>query len=108
MRHIIPLEDWLVEAYLKAATDLTIYKPSEVVEQTQELTAQMASKDREIQALKDNVKSIKEDMQDIFEVLRIVKRNDGRVGSDKTVLDENRNITFYQDYENAACARRLV
>jgi len=65
----------------------------------------MASKDREIQALKDNVKSMQED---IFEVLRIVKRNDGRVGSDKTVLDENRNITFYQDYENAACARRLV
>jgi len=73
-----PREDWLVEAYLKAVNDLTIYKPNEVVEQTQELTAQMASKDKEIQALKDNVKSMQADMQDIFEVLRVVKRNDGR------------------------------
>jgi hypothetical protein len=103
-----PLEDWLVEAYLKAVTDLTIYKPSEVVEQTQELTVQMASKDKEIQALKDNVKSMQEDMQDIFEVLRVVKRNGGRVGTDKTVLDENRNITFYQDYENAHGLRQTV
>ena len=40
--------------------------------------------------------------QDVaFEVLRIVKRNDGRVGPDKTVLDEKRNFTIYQDYESA-------
>jgi len=44
---------------------------------------------------------VQEDMKNIFEVLRVVKRNGGRVGTDKTVLDENRNITFYQDYENA-------
>ena len=40
-------------------------------------------------------------MNDVFEVLKVVKRNGGRVGKYKTVLDENRNITFYQDYENA-------
>jgi hypothetical protein len=51
---------------------------------------------------------MQEDMQDIFEVLRVVKRNDGRVGTDKTVLDENRNITFYQDYENAQGLRQTV
>ena len=103
-----PLDDWLVEAYLKAVTDLTIYKPNEVVQQTQELTAHMASKDKEIKALKDNVKSMQADMQDIFEVLRVVKRNDGRVGMDKTVLDENRNFTIYQDYENAHGLRKTV
>ena len=51
---------------------------------------------------------MQEDMQDIFEVLRVVKRNGGRVGTDKTVLDENRNITFYQDYENAHGLRQTV
>ena len=44
---------------------------------------------------------MREDMNDIFEVLKVVKRNGGRVCKEKTVLDENRNITFYQDYENA-------
>ena len=35
---------------------------------------------------------------------------DGRVGTDKTVLDENRKITFYQDAPRAhmVCVRRLV
>ena len=54
------------------------------------------------------MKSMHEDMNDVFEVLRIVKRNDGRVGTDKTVLDENRNITFYQDYENAHGLRQTI
>jgi hypothetical protein len=45
---------------------------------------------------------------DVFEVLKVVKRNGGRVGKDKTVLDENRNITFYQDYENARGLRQTV
>lgn len=51
---------------------------------------------------------MQDDMQDIFEVLRVVKRNGGRVGTDKTVLDENRNFTIYQDYENAHGLRQTV
>ena len=47
-------------------------------------------------------------MNDVFEVLKVIKRNGGRVGKDKTVLDENRNITFYQDYENARSLRQTV
>jgi hypothetical protein len=31
-------------------------------------------------------------------VLRIAKQNDGRIGKDKTISDENRHITFYEDY----------
>lgn len=38
-------------------------------------------------------------MKNIFEVLRIAKQNDGRIGKD-AILDENRHITFYEDYAN--------
>jgi restriction endonuclease len=52
-----PPEDWLIEAYLKAIPDLTIYKPNEVAEQTQkqtqELTERMESNDQEIRALRE-------------------------------------------------------
>jgi hypothetical protein len=51
---------------------------------------------------------MQDDMKNIFEILRDVKRNDGRVGTDKTVLDENRNFTIYQDYENAHGLRQTV
>ena len=47
-------------------------------------------------------------MHYVFEVLKVVKRNGGRVDKDKIVLDENRNITFYQDYENACGLRQTV
>jgi hypothetical protein len=29
-----PLEDWIIEEYIKAVPDLTIYKPNEVAKQT--------------------------------------------------------------------------
>ena len=41
-------------------------------------------------------------MKDVFEVLKVVKWNGGRVGKDKTVLDEN------QDYENARGLRQTA
>ena len=63
-----------------------------------EVAAQIQSKEQEIQELKENIRSMQKDMKNVFEVLRVVKRNDGRVGADKTVLDENRHITFYEDY----------
>ena len=31
-------------------------------------------------------------------MLRIAKHNDGRIGTDATMLDENRHITFYEDF----------
>jgi hypothetical protein len=34
----------------------------------------------------------------LFEVLWKAKQNDDRVGNEKTILDENRHITFYEDY----------
>jgi hypothetical protein len=43
---------------------------------------------------------MREYMNNIFEAIWKAKQNDGRVGKDKnkTILDENRNITFYEDY----------
>jgi integrase len=96
-----PEERVISQDYLKAVPNLTISNNNNEQTEVAEVAAQMQSKEHEIQELKENIKSMQEDMQDIFEVLRVVKRNGGRVGTDKTVLDENRNITFYQDYENA-------
>jgi hypothetical protein len=51
-----------------------------------------------MESQEDDIKSMCEDMKNMFEVLWTVKHNDGRVGKDKTILDEKRNITFYEDY----------
>jgi hypothetical protein len=48
-----PPDDWLIDEYLKAVPDLTIYKP--VDEQTQILSAQMESKDNDIHELKERM-----------------------------------------------------
>ena len=40
-------------------------------------------------------------MNDVLEVLKIAKSKDGMVGKDKTMLDENRRVTFgYVDNNN--------
>ena len=46
-----PPEDWLIEAYLKAVPDLTIYKPAA----TEEQLKWMDSKDQEVQQLKEQM-----------------------------------------------------
>lgn len=44
-----------------------------------------------------DIKSMREDMNNMFEVLWKAKQNNGS-RQDKTILDENRNITFFEDY----------
>jgi hypothetical protein len=45
--------------------------------------------------------AMRDDMKNIFEVLKIAKQNDGRIGKDRTMLDENRRVTFgYVDNNN--------
>lgn len=102
-----PQERDISEDYKKAIPSLTISSNNRQRE-VADVAAQIQSKEQDIQELKENIKSMQEDMKNVFEVLRVVKRNDGRVGTDKTVLDENRNITFYQDYENAHGLRQTV
>ena len=117
MGHSIGIEDSyyrpqeldISEDYKKAIPSLTISSNNNNRQTVvAEVAAQIQSKEQEIQELKENIRSMQEDMQDIFEVLRVVKRNGGRVGTDKTVLDENRNFTIYQDYENAHGLRQTV
>jgi len=60
----------------------------------QELKETTKDKDREIQLLKDDMNAMRDHMKNIFEVLKIAKQNDGRIGKDRTMLDENRRVTF--------------
>jgi hypothetical protein len=60
----------------------------------------LLDKEKEIGSLKDDMNSMRDDMNNIFEILKIAKRNDGRIGKDRTMLDEKRRISFCQDYEN--------
>jgi hypothetical protein len=67
----------------------------------QELKETTKKKDREIELLKDDTNAMRDDMKNIFEVLKIAKQNDGRIGEDRTMLDENRRMTFgYVDNSN--------
>ena len=52
-----------------------------------------------MESQEDDIKSMRQDMKNMFEVLRIVKQNDGRIGKDRTMLDEDHNISFCEDYE---------
>ena len=40
----------------------------------------------QLQAREDDIKSIREDMKNMFELLWKAKQNDGRVGKDKAIL----------------------
>jgi len=53
-----------------------------------------------VRSLEDDMKSTREDMKNMFEVLRKAKQNDGRIGKDRTMLDEERKISFCEDYED--------
>jgi hypothetical protein len=39
-------------------------------------------------------------MNNIFEILKIAKHNDGRIWKDRMILDEKGRISFCQDYDN--------
>src|SRR5262249_30256714 len=92
--------------YRKAIPSLTISEKRETMQaqsyqELQDLRTQLEQYKRTTESQEDDIKSMREDMKNVFEVLRVVKRNGGEVGPHKHWLDENRNITFYQDYENA-------
>ena len=39
-------------------------------------------------------------MNDVLEVLKIAKSKNGTIGKDRTMLDEDQNISFCEDYED--------
>jgi len=101
--YVKPKPEELLEEYLKAADNLTIYNTqrfNDMSRNQQALATEIQAKAQRIQSLEDDIKSMREDMKNIFEVLRIAKQNDGRIGKDAMILDENRHITFYEDYAN--------
>ena len=79
----------------------------EVSEKQQALAAQMESKDKEIQELRDKMTRMEESqlkITELLEVLKIAKSRDGRIGGkkeDRSLLDEKRRVTIgYVDNNN--------
>ena len=61
-----PPDDWLIEDYLKAVPDLTIYKQTQnqvIAEQTQTLMTQMESKDQDIAELREQMNNMLKDFR---------------------------------------------
>ena len=51
--------------------------------------------------MKEELSSMRSQMNDVLEVLKITKSKDGMVGKDRTMLDEKRRVTFgYVDNSN--------
>jgi hypothetical protein len=65
------------------------------------IRGKLQEKDEEIRSMKEDLSSMRSQVNDVLEVLKIAKSKDGRVGKDRTILDENRRITFgYVDNNN--------
>jgi hypothetical protein len=74
-------------------------------EHLQELKVTTHEKNQEIRSLKDDMNSMRDDMNNIFEILKIAKLKNGKIGKNKTMLDEKRQISFCQDYEGGRTIR---
>jgi hypothetical protein len=58
------------------------------------LEGKLQEKDEKIRSMKEELSSMRSQMNDVLEVLKIAKSKDGMVGKDRTMLDENRRMTF--------------
>jgi hypothetical protein len=113
-----PTERDVVQDYLKAADLLIVNGDTAVtttttkqkqVQQLKEnakdseyvIKGKLEDKEKEIRSLKEDMNSMRDDMNNVFEILKIAKRNNGRLGEDRTMLDEKGRISFCQDYENS-------
>jgi hypothetical protein len=104
-----PTVEMLLTEYLKAVENLTIDNTrqmviKEVSENQQALAAQMRSKDKEIKELRDKMARMEESqlkITELLEVMKIAKSSDGKIGEDRTMLDEERRVTIgYVDNNN--------
>jgi hypothetical protein len=106
-------EQELLEDYLKAADMLSIHNDKlslqkQVVELTEKgreenyvIRGKLSEKDEEIRSMKQELTSMRSQMNDVLEVLKIAKSKNGMVGKDRTMLDEKRRVTFgYVDNNN--------
>jgi hypothetical protein len=59
--------------------------------------ARLQEKAKEIQALKEQMAKMEESqlkITELLEVMKIAKSSDGKVGKDRTMLDEKRRVTI--------------
>lgn len=104
--YYLAIEQELLEDYLKAAEMLSIDNDKlslqkQVVELTEKskeenyvIRGKLSEKDEEIRSMKEDLSSMRSQMNDVLEVLKIAKSKDGMVGKDRTILDEKRRVTF--------------
>jgi integrase len=103
-----PTEKQIFEDYLKAVDSLTVSDEQKlqkevenVKEKTNEeryiLSGKLQEKGQEILSLKEEINSMRDDMNN---VLKIAKKNNGKIGRDRTMLDEKGRISFCQDYDD--------
>ena len=95
-------EQELLEDYLKAINmlsidddKLTLQKQVAVLneknkEENYIIKGKLSEKDEEIRSMKEEAHSMRSEMNDALEVLKIPKSKNGMVGKDRTMLDENR------------------
>jgi integrase len=107
-----PSTKTLLEDYLKAVDLLTINVDRIILQkQVAELTekgkeenyiikGKLSEKDEEIRSMKEELSSMRAEMNDVLEVLKIAKSKNGMIGKNRTMLDEDRNISFCEDYED--------
>ena len=70
-------------------------------EETYVIRGKLSEKDEEIRSMKEDLSSMRSQMNHVLEVLKIAKSNNGMVGKNSTMLDGNRRLTFgYVDNNN--------
>jgi hypothetical protein len=83
----------------------------EFSENQQALTIQIESEDKEIQELGAKMAKMEESqlkIKELLEVMKIAKSNDGKIGKDRTMLDEKRRVTIgYIDDNNQSVEMKV-
>ena len=108
-----PTQQEVLQDYLKAVDNLTIGLDKAVLQKQVDrikqetkdneyiIKGKLQEKDEEIRSMKEDLSSMRSQMNDVLEVLKLAKSKDGIVGKDRTILDENRRVTFgYVDNNN--------
>jgi hypothetical protein len=100
-----PIQQEVLQDYLKAIDNLTIGIDKAVLQKQVELIKQetkdneyiikgkVQEKDEEIRSMKKELRSMRSQMNDVL-ALKIAKSNNGMVGKDRTMLDEKHRVTL--------------
>ena len=101
-----PTQQEVLQDYLKAVDILTVGVDKAVLQKQVDrikqetkdneyiIKGKLQEKDEEIRSMKEELSSMRSQMNDVLEVLKIAKSKDGTVGKDRTILDEKRRVTF--------------